>query len=130
MFPGSAGGDVAAVKEDISILGQGIAPSGHGVAFLLQRRAVQPGVPQVDLPVGPVGDEMDSRQVRSLCEDCADLLEAVAVGFENHDLYDPIVITPLQVGDQLLVTLHVFADKNQLAHLSHIHQVWLQFGTR
>lgn len=129
-FSITVGGDIAAVKEDIPGFTEGITPTGHGIAVVLQSVAVQPAVTQVDLTVSSVGDEMHGQQVRAICENVTDLLDAVLIAVEHHHLDDPVVITLLQTVDQTLIVGHVVINKYQLAPYVRIQCVGMRFGIR
>ena len=115
VLPGAAGGDVAAIEEDVAITCEGVAPGGDGIDVLIQGSAVQPAAAQSDLPAGAVGDKMQCVNSPPIGQHLADLLHTVASRVQGDD-FDPAAIAAVRrkVVQKHLVILDAGIDKYQL----------------
>ena len=68
---------VAPVKYQIRISGEGIAPPGNLVGIGIEIGVPKPGVPQLDRAAGPMGHEMNGVDIFGLGQCRADLFHAV-----------------------------------------------------
>ncbi len=98
-LPFAAGGQVAAVDEEVGVVRQRTPPAGQGFGALRQALQAEPGAAQLNALVSSVRDQVNGVEVVVVGgEDLSDLLDAVAVGVEQPDLHTAIP----QVAEELL----------------------------
>ena len=77
--------DVAAVQQQVGILGERRAPAGEPVGGGLERRDVQRPAGELEGPRLAVAEQMDRGDFRMPPQDVLDLGETVAFAVEHHD---------------------------------------------
>ena len=80
------GRKIAAVEEDIALLGERLAPLLDRRRALEQRVEVELRGAELHRPVGGVADDVDRVEIGLLRERVGDLADAVALGVDQHEL--------------------------------------------
>jgi hypothetical protein len=104
---------IAAIDQDVGILGQGIAPRIQAGSVVAQRRSIESTGAQFEIAGCAVGNDMHGGDVSAQPEDIADLGNAVAFGVEQDDLGLALCGFVLDRCDQRLPVIDAGIDDDQ-----------------
>ena len=112
--PARAGGEVAAVEQDVRILRERIAPRRDRRGVGRERLRVEPRAAELHRAVGAVGDEVDRVDLDAPAQRLSHLRDAVAARIELDQLEAAAVGLRGETGEQLRAVGHARIDEDDL----------------